>query len=76
MNRPLCHYTTLAVSTRETLPRGKFSNLHRLIYPICVERTFDFGVNGRRVKFASLPRLSLPRVKSRCIYIVDLPDLH
>ena len=48
----------LAVSTRESLPRGNFSNLHRLIYPVSVEPVSDVGLNGRRVKFASLPRLS------------------
>ena len=51
---------TIAASTRESLPGGKFSNLHRLIYPISVEPTFDVGLSDRRVKFVSLPRLSYP----------------
>ena len=55
-------WPTIAVSTRESLPRGNFSNLHRLIYPVSVEPVSDVGLNGRRVKFASLPRLSYPIV--------------
>ena len=52
--------TTLAVSTRGSLPRGKSSDLHRLIYPITVESAPDVNFIDRRLKIASLPRLIYP----------------
>ena len=43
-----------------SLPRGNFSDSHRLIYRVSVEPVSDVGLNGRRIKFASVPRLSYP----------------